>query len=149
MITGNLKKYQHFLKLNPNFEKAFAFLSKPGLKDLADGRHEIAGGSVYAMVQKGMGKGKKAAKLEAHEKYIDIQYVVAGSELIGVSRVLDCKKILTRYSKANDIKYFDDLPSRYLKLNPGDFVILFPGDAHAPLSGLYEHHKVVVKVVLG
>ena len=149
MITGNLKKYKHFLKLNPNFEKAFEFLARKGLAALQPGRSEIDGNNVYAMVQKGFGKGKKSAKLEAHEKYIDIQYVVAGAELIGVRRVSDCRKALTRYNKAKDIKYFDDLPERYIKLEPGDFAILFPGDAHAPLSGLYEHHKVVVKVIMG
>ncbi len=149
MITGNLKKYKHFLKLNPNFEKAFVFLERKDLVGLQPGRFEIAGDNVYAMVQKGFGKGKKSAKLEAHEKYIDIQYVVAGAELMGVKRVQDCRKVLTRYNRAKDIKYFDDLPERYIKLEPGDFVILFPGDAHAPLSGLYEHHKAVVKVILG
>jgi YhcH/YjgK/YiaL family protein len=50
------------------------------------------------------------------------------------------------YSVEKDVMLWSDAPDFYLKLAPGSFLILYPQDAHAPLSGAGEIKKAVFKI---
>ncbi len=92
---------------------------------------------------------KTESKYEAHRKYIDIQYMIKGEELIGVCDKSDCKTC-TAYSDSNDIEFFDcKKEDTWQKLREGDFLVLFPNDAHKPsicISSPNIVKKVVVKI---
>ena len=148
MILDRISQAGLYTSLNPHFAKAFAFLRQQGLDKLADGRHEIDGDNVYAMVVKGTGKQRSQAKLEVHRKYIDIQYLVSGCDDIGWKTYKLCKNSLGDYNAANDTELFSDMSSAWITICPGDFAVLFPQDAHAPGFGEGEFHKVVVKVAV-
>jgi len=146
MIKDTLYNFRHFIKIRPDFEKAFEFLSRKDLANIPDGNYAIEGKKVFVIISHSEGKGVKKALLESHRKYIDIQYIIKGKELIGVSKTGACRNNIGKYDPEKDIIFFTDKPEKYLKVKPGEFVIFFPEDAHAPLSGKDTVNKAVVKV---
>lgn len=148
MILDRIEQANLYASLSPHFAKAFAFLRQDSLTELAEGRHDIDGENIYAVVLKGTGTDRSQTKLEVHRKYIDIQYLVAGCDDIGWKNYSLCKSPNGDYDSVNDLGLLEDRPTAWVSLCPGDFAILFPEDAHAPGAGDGELHKVVVKVAV-
>jgi biofilm protein TabA len=148
MILDALSAAGRYLALNPRLAAGFAFLAKSDLANLPVGRHEIDGPQVFALVSHDTGRGQAGARLEAHQKYLDIQVALSGQERIGWLPLADCRQVAEAYSAERDIGFFADRPTIWLPLEPGQFAIFFPADAHAPLAGEGAVHKVVIKVAL-
>src|SRR4051812_12502498 len=81
MILDTLQQWPQYASISPRFAKAFEFLRQVR-DDIVPGRHEIAGDEVYASVQKHFTKPLSERQFEAHRKYIDVQYIHRGRELI-------------------------------------------------------------------
>ena len=145
MILARLEQADRYLALHPDFFAAIAFLRGQPLNHLPLGRIEITG-TMYAMVSRSPARRRSEARLEAHRKYIDIQYLIEGVEEMGWSARLRCQQLPGQYDSEKDIEFFGDAPDTYLTVHPGEFVIFFPDDAHAPLIGTGEIHKIVIKV---
>jgi YhcH/YjgK/YiaL family protein len=148
MIIDKLPNAEAYYHMHPAFEKAFAFLRQDGLAELGADRYEIDGDRLFCMISKGPGRSRSEAKLEAHRKYIDIQYVIAGTDDMGFRPTADCELIDTIYDTDKDIEFFRDQPDSWTPVPAGSFVIFFPQDAHAPLVGSGEIHKAVLKIAV-
>ncbi|MDR1226409.1 MAG: YhcH/YjgK/YiaL family protein [Prevotellaceae bacterium] len=146
MIVDSLSNAKKYFSLNPHFEKAFNFLARQDLKNIAEGKYEIDGANVFATVMVREGLAPEAAKFEAHDSYVDIQLVLDGKEGFGWSRRADCKNVKDAYNADKDIIFFADKPDTYVETKPGQMAIFFPEDAHAPLVGSGQIKKMVVKV---
>jgi YhcH/YjgK/YiaL family protein len=145
LILARLEQADRYLALHPDFSAAIAFLRGQPLNHLPQGRIEIAG-TTYAMVSRSPARHRSEARLEAHRKHIDIQYLIAGIEEMGWRSRSRCQKPQGEYDAGKDIEFFGDTPDSYVTVRPGEFVIFFPDDAHAPLIGTGGVHKVVIKV---
>ena len=148
MILDVLENAHRYLVLHKGFAKAFEFLRRPDLKELPAGKYEIDAESVYAIVSKEHGRRKEDALLETHEKYIDIQLVLAGTDDMGWKPKSLCKKPAGKYDQKTDEQLFADEPDACISTKSGAFVIFFPEDAHMPLISSGQIHKVVVKVAM-
>ncbi|OGR18992.1 MAG: hypothetical protein A2X81_17220 [Desulfobacterales bacterium GWB2_56_26] len=148
MIIDALQNSDRYAAMHPGFTKAFAFLRRPDLKDLVAGRHEIDGDRVFAIVAKDAGRSRDSAQLETHEKYIDIQLVLAGHDDMGWRPQTMCRVPTGAHDPENDIRFFADQPLVWQPVGAGMFAIFFPEDAHQPLIGEGTIHKVVVKVAV-
>jgi len=148
MILDILENAHRYLVMNKGFAKAFQFLLRPDLKELPVGKYEIDGERLYAMVSIGPGRRKEDALLETHEKYIDIQLVLAGTDEMGWKPKLLCKKPSGEYNHKSDLQFFADEPDTWLSTKSGAFAIFFPEDAHMPLISSGQLHKVVVKIAV-
>ncbi len=148
MILDVLDNAHRYLALNPGFAKAVEFLLRPDLKELPVGKYEIDGDRVYATVSKDPGRKKADALLETHDRYIDIQLVVAGTDDIGWKPRSACKQPSGAYDQEPDAQFFADEPDAWLATKSGSFAIFFPEDAHMPLISPGQLHKVVVKVAV-
>lgn len=144
MVLDQLTNASRYATLHPLFARAFAFLEN--VRTLPEGRHDIDGDRLYVLMQDADGKGHKAARLEAHRAYIDIQLTLEGIEEIGWSPLAACRP--ADFDSAKDIGFFDDRPHVWLTLPPAHFAIFFPSDAHAPLGGMGKLRKAVVKVAV-
>lgn len=149
MILDRLNASPLYNALNPLFEKAFDFLKEPSTPELPDGKYPIVGEDLFAIVSRADGKGMDNARLEAHRKYIDIQYFVEGFDVIGWENIsrLDLSK--TPYDEENDIQFFNEKTDVWTKVPSGTFAVFFPDDAHAPMASDVMMHKIVVKVKTG
>ena len=75
MILSDLQNKYRYINLHPLFGKAFTFLEKENLNQLPEGRLEIDGVDLFAIISKPGTSAEEIPKLEAHKKYIDIHYI--------------------------------------------------------------------------
>lgn len=148
MITDALAQAEKYYSLHPAFPVAFALLRSNSLAQRAPGRYNVDGDRLYYMVSIGPGKSQDEAKLEAHRKYIDIQYVITGMDTMGWKRRAECSLVDTAYDSSKDIEFFKDEPVTWTPVPAGSFAIFFPADAHAPMVGNGAIHKVVLKIAV-
>ncbi|MBA4384265.1 MAG: YhcH/YjgK/YiaL family protein, partial [Anaerolinea sp.] len=128
--------------------RAFSFLLSNDLASLEPGRMEIEGESLYVLVQQYISKPETSGKWEAHKRYIDVQYLVSGSERVGYSAIT--KMTLGDYNPQKDFQALSGT-GQILQLNAGSFMVFFPQDAHMPgLANGYETSikKIVVKCAI-
>jgi len=146
MIIDRLENAERYYDMHPAFAQAFAFLNRSDLAQLPAERHDIDGDRLFCSISKGPGRPRAEANLEAHRKYVDIQYVIAGAEQMGWKPTADCRTVQTPYDVDQDVEFFNDTPDTWTEVPPGSFVIFFPEDAHAPLVGEGQIHKAVLKI---
>ena len=148
MILDVVASEEHLKQLHPGFGPALQYLRSTNLGQLTEGRQEIDGSRLYALVMRGQGRSQKGAKLEAHRRYIDIQYSIAGSDVIGWKPASTCRDPEQAYDEKKDIQYFRDAPDSWVSIPQGSFGIFYPQDAHAPMATDGPFHKVVVKIAV-
>jgi biofilm protein TabA len=149
MILDTLSQWRRYASLNPRFAAAFAFLEQVTAA-VADGRHEIAGDEVFALVQRYETR-LAAGQPEAHRRYIDIQFIVAGREVIQWAPLASLTEVTKPYDHTKDAEFFAPGAMVPVRVAAGQFAILFPDDAHAPCcawAGPEPVAKVVVKVAV-
>lgn len=147
MIIGSLKNTERVEVLNPHFKKVFDYIKAHDLTAIPAGKIDIDGENVWISISDVQGKEKAAAKVETHDKYIDIQLPLIGKETFGwQARELLKDEKDGGYNEAKDITFYGDEAAIYFTLSAGDFGIFFPEDGHAPCIGEGAIKKVVVKV---
>lgn len=116
-----------------------------------DGRYDIKGDDIYALVMSYETGPASEKKFEAHQDYIDVQLLLTGREFLDVSLQQDLE-IHQPYSPQGDVILFDS-PAQCcrLLLQPGTFALLYPHDIHRPgceLDSKKQVRKMVVKIRL-
>lgn len=126
---------------------ALKFLSETDFSKTDLGRYELDGDNIFYMVQSYDTDPSKTVS-ESHRKYIDIQFLVEGEEIIGVADI-SSEKELTEAKEENDV-WFYNCKTEPLTLSAGKYMVLYPNDLHCP--GVATNgkaltcRKVVVKV---
>lgn len=148
MIIGNLKNTEQYENLHPLFKQAFDYIKSIDFSKAETGKTELQNKDLFVMVSDSTLKNAEDAKLEIHDKYIDIQVPVTIPETYGWLDRSELKSEKAPMDKEKDIQFFSDKPASYTLVTPGNFVIFYPEDAHAPCVGEGVVRKVVVKVKL-
>lgn len=151
MVFDSLIHADRYASLHPQFAAAFAWLrANPAAEP---GKYPIVGEECFALVQviepaaAPPGPGG-AVTLEAHRRFIDIQVGITGTGPIGWKPLASCTGEIMAYDAEKDAQLWKDTVAWTMQLAPGEFTILFPEDAHAPLAGPERLLKVVVKVAV-
>lgn len=114
-----------------------------------DGRIDIAGDEVFALVSSYQTGPATEKRFESHHLYIDLQFVAAGSERILHTPTAGLG-VEVPYDDAKDIVFYaEPKVSSSLLMREGDLAFFYPGDAHKPgcmAGGSHPVKKVVVKV---
>lgn len=148
MIFDSLKNRAAYYGLSPRIKQAFELFDTVDWSKAEAGVHELDGRTIYANVQERPLKSREEAKLEVHDKYIDIQILLSGAEeAFGWSDRSTLREPKEAFNAEKDIQFFLDKPQTYYTLRPGQFTILLPEDAHAPLVGEGTIRKVILKVL--
>lgn len=146
MIIDSLKNAGQYAALNPHFEKALEFLASNDLKTLEPGKYPVDGDNVWANIVKAPLKKQEDARMEVHDKYIDIQICISGKETFGWIKREACVKPVGEYNTEKDILFYEDKASILFTLTDGEFAIFFPEDAHQPMIGEGEIYKCIFKI---
>ena len=150
MITGHISSWRACPACLP-FERAFRYLEEALRVPPDDGTYPLGDDEDFAGVSSYCTKPLEAGRFEAHRKYIDIQFMLEGSELIRVSDT-SALEVTEAYSGEKDVCFLRNAPSAHtLEMHKGSFAIFFPLDAHMPGITLEEPsavRKIVVKVAL-
>ncbi|MDF7807828.1 YhcH/YjgK/YiaL family protein [Pontiellaceae bacterium B12219] len=147
MILDTLENAAKYAGLKNGLSEGFGFLDQPDVAELKPGKYEISGDLVFAIVEKNEGRKIADGKLEAHRKYMDIQYIISGNESMGWSPRADLTGS-EGYDPKRDLEFFTDAPQSIVKVPPGSFTIFLPSDAHLPGIGTGPIHKIVIKVAV-
>lgn len=149
MIYNEIKELEKLAeKQGSLFQYALDFLEKVKKEGIADGRYEIFGKKVYANVESYETRTFANTRYEAHQNYIDIQYMISGAEEIGVVAV-DKLEVEEAYDAERDIAFYKECNegTRY-PITDGEFLVLFPKDAHRPCIATNEQPLQVQKMVI-
>jgi biofilm protein TabA len=119
--------------------------------DMPDGRVDISGDDIFAMVSTYETRRAEDSRFEAHRKYKDIQLMLAGEEEIGWAP-LEGLDVAEPYDEERDVAFFYQPAGGFsrISMRPGMCAVFFPEDAHMPqlMSGgeAATVRKVVIKV---
>jgi biofilm protein TabA len=149
MYLGHL---DHFaLPLPAAIETALNYLRQTDFSVMAPGRYPIDGEKMFAIIQAPLTQSWEAGQPEFHARYLDIQYLREGEELIGY-KIADPSLATTQDSlQERDIAFVAPQPQESkLHLTAGMFAIFYPGELHRPCRAAGEPQiirKVVIKIV--
>ena len=144
MIIDKLTNSHLYSGLGNRINKAFDYLNNTDFSKTELGKYEIDGDNIFALVNEYNTKDEIEGKLEAHKRYIDVQYVAKGEELMGYAP-LENQKVIEDYNEQNDITFFSGDKS-FIQVDEGMFAIFFPTDVHLP--GIKVNKKSYVKKIV-
>jgi biofilm protein TabA len=153
MIAAKLEELYGQIPLSAGIRQGLDFIATNRGAKLANGRYEIDGTRVYALVQsyETLPAGD-ASKYEAHRLYLDIQFIVEGSEAMGWTP-LENMRVTQDYNPDKDV-ILGTCPlaqATLVRVDAGQAAIFFPSDAHAPklaAAAPSAVRKIVIKVQL-
>ncbi|SFO42830.1 YhcH/YjgK/YiaL family protein [Cohaesibacter marisflavi] len=153
MIYGRLDNLSEVASTLPQtILEGLRFLAETDLVALPEGRNEIDGDRMFAMVQDYEPKPKDEARPEAHKRYIDIQYVAKGTELIGTTALSKAPNVVEDLLEQNDVYFLDGLKEEsMLAMSEGTYAVFYPWDVHRPGCSAGEAsqvRKIVVKIAM-
>ena len=151
MIFGSIQNLTTDRRVLPAaLARGLEYLRDTDFSRVKPGRYEIDGAALFALVQEYQTAPRKEKKPEAHRKYIDIQYVFQGSEIIGYGLESPSNEIAEDQLAEKDLLNYQSVQNEMdLILTPGMYVILFPQDVHRPGCHYGDGDrvkKVVVKI---
>ena len=136
--------------IHPNLDLALEHITPEFLAALRDNqRVELKGDLVYCTRFTYETIPQEESFFEAHRRYLDIHIMVVGEERVDVNRPEDLK--LTDAQEGNDFYAYQGESWHSTVLKPGEFLVVFPGDAHrikVQVDGPKTVSKAVFKVCI-
>lgn len=131
MIIDSIKNAHKYYSVHPSFRKAFEALSAID-ENTPDERITVDGDNIFINLSAYTNKNVDDCLFESHKKYIDIQFVVNGSEIIDVCDIKGLEATDDRL-ETDDIAFYKNTEIFHTAfLTEGEFVVLFPEEAHRP-----------------
>ena len=150
MISTNLHSIKKQSWLEKPLKKALDFLENNDLTAIESKTYEILGNDIFAQVIDFETDDRENIKAESHIKYIDLQYLVTGSEKLGfVANNGDY--FYDEYIKERDLCLYnrDFENESYAIATPSAINIFFPEDIHMPgikVDSKIKLRKIVIKI---
>ena len=149
MVHDHIKYRSAYFNLSPGIRLALEYLGHIDLGALGEGRHDVDGDRVFALVSEYDTRCSRETFWEAHQRHVDVQYVHAGVERMGYGDIGDFS--CDPYDAERDLIVARGESGRFVEMGAGSFAIFFPHDVHMPgLTGqaVSRVRKMVVKVRL-
>lgn len=146
MIVTDLEGFERYIGLDPKFARLIEYIRRHDLLGADLGRIDLDGDDLFINNINPSGVPSAEQKLEMHRSYIDVHMLLSGRETIGWKDTSKIIHLVQEYDSKSDCALSDDEPSCYVDLRPGDMVVCFPEDAHAPAIGDGDIRKIIAKV---
>ncbi len=151
MIADKIKRMESYPELRDSAKLIKDFIGKVKEENLPDGKYELQGEDLFALVQRYETREKKTSRMESHRKYIDLQYMLSGEEMFYCAFAEDLTIAEDKFEQ-NDIGFFEPCNEEIgIHLKEDMFVYLLPSDAHMPccqIEGAKAVEKIVFKIKL-
>ena len=147
MILDSLSNTASIEQLHPLFKKAFDFLKSTDFSTKEAGKIVLDGDDLYVSIAEPVGKSKDAAKMETHNKYIDIQMPLTTTETMGWKATKELKKITQPYNEEKDITFLLIPRQPTYKCNPENLPYSFLKTDMLPVSLKETSKKLSLKYV--
>jgi YhcH/YjgK/YiaL family protein len=147
MILDKIENASLYKEIHKGINTALHYIQNTNFSEVPNGKHDIEGEDVFAIVKEYETKNIDHSLLEAHIKYIDVHFIADGIEQLGITTLLN-QKPTKLYDAVDDYMLFKESYD-LITLNKGMFAILFPDDIHIPeikSGSISKVKKVVIKV---
>lgn len=151
MILDRLESWNLYFREETPIGRAFRFLTDEFDPSMEDGRLDIDGDRLFMVVTRYETNPAGKCRFETHRKYLDIQYMVEGTEIMGWA-AREHLIVDEDYDEEKDVEFYE-LPTRSssLEVHRGQFAFFHPGDAHQPgvrFGDVSTVRKVLMKIRL-
>ena len=136
------------LMQNPYYAKAIEFIANIDLNTLENGKHFIDGDNLFVNIVDSNMKTPEQARLEVHDKYIDIQIPLSKAETFGVKPRSECTSPVGEMDEVKDILFYSDPVEKTITAGIGEVVTFAPETAHAPLIGEGTIDSYLYKLIM-
>ena len=147
MIYDTLSNLENYRGMYPQITRALEIIRDTDFSAMEDGTYEVDGFDFRYMLQSYTLDAVKDIA-EAHKDFIDIQFIISGTEMMGVAPLADMDEEVNARPEKDVWNYRGKLD--WLTITGDRFVVFFPNDAHAPGSmppdGPVDVRKCVFKI---
>lgn len=149
MILANIANWERYADINPNLSQLFRFVTSNDLANFATTRIVLRDDDLFINMAEPTLKKAEEQKLEVHRKYIDVHIPLSGEEIIGISHLSELTVESDEpFNEEDDYAVYSEPARNYVKVRPGQFCLVFPEDAHAPIIGEGKIKKAIAKVAV-
>ena len=144
MIVARNETAPAYLGIHPNLDEALRRITPEFLSSLGSDRVDIIPGGVWCTKFTYQTISDEESFFEAHENFLDIHLMLSGRERVEIAS----PKALTQFDSQpeNDFYAYRGQGTHKLVLAPGDFLVVWPDDAHK-IKMMLEHPETVTKAV--
>lgn len=148
MLLDHLQNAHQYKGISANFAKAIQWLvqHQANLSAMENGRYDVDGDEVYAIVNSYDTKPAADCGWEAHKVYCDIHYSVQGGERICYAPIGNMTETQA-YNVEKDYSLYAG-NGDWVAVHQGMFCLLLPQDVHAPGAILNNQPEYLKKVVI-
>lgn len=145
MIFDTVKNMKFYSKMMPELEAIQKFVLDFAAGKKENRRYDLDGDKLFVTPSVYFPKEHEGAEYESHIKYADVQVMIKGKEYICVAPLEACK-VTKPFEDGGDIAFYESNNGSLCLLNEGNFMVLYPQDAHMPCLKA-EESKEVTKLV--
>ena len=137
---------------HPVIYSVLEYLRATDFSNFPDGAYPMPHTDFILKIQRYNTRPIEDCRPESHEKFIDVQFVVKGEEVLGWCPLSPELEIFSPYDEKNDATLYKNLlPESSMMLTARTYAVLFPLDVHRPCGSLEDDEpskvtKIVVKV---
>jgi len=153
MILDTISNAKNYSNLSAGVTAALTAAAKYPVDNYVTGKTVLNGEKLFLLAFAYDTKPLSSESLmEAHRKYVDIMYMVEGEEMIYVKPTDDLTEVTMPYDEAKDAllaKVDENLTA--VRLQAGQFIVLYPQDAHCPgcsVNTPAQVKKIICKAIV-
>ena len=126
MILDVISNLENYRQLFPRFEAYQEYLTK--MNELLEGKYDLGEGEFFSIMS-GETRELESAQYEFHQKYLDLQIMLEGSEFMQWQNLDKVDQL--NFDAESDIG-FGTGPGTLIEIPQNSFYIVYPQDAHMP-----------------
>ncbi|HNX89818.1 MAG TPA: YhcH/YjgK/YiaL family protein [Paludibacteraceae bacterium] len=148
MIYSTLSESKRIEGLHPKFKQLFDYVKEHDFLGQEIGRITLDDDNLFINNVNPQLLPADEQVLEVHRRYLDVHIPLDKAEIIGIKALEHCSTLKSEYNSQDDCALYAGKPDNYITVQPGEFLIVYPEDAHAPIIGEGKIRKLVVKVMI-
>ena len=126
MILDVISNLENYRQLFPRFAVFKEYLVK--MNELPEGKYDLGEGEFFSIMS-GETRELESAQYEFHQKYLDLQIMLEGSEFMQWQNLDKVDQL--NFDAESDIG-FGTGPGTLIEIPQNSFYIVYPQDAHMP-----------------
>ena len=149
MILAHIEDSERYFSLHPLFKQLFDYVKTHDLSQVPAERITLDGERLFINVADASLKSPEEQVLEVHRRYIDVHFPLSSNEVMGWSPLQGLQtESVNPFNEEDDYAVYAETAQTYLTIRPGEFAIVWPEDAHAPIIGEGKLRKLIAKVLI-
>ncbi|WP_066306499.1 YhcH/YjgK/YiaL family protein [Bacillus sp. FJAT-29814] len=150
MIADHISNFELYKGIIDRVDRAVQYIQNHDFTGLQTGMHGVEGDEIFFNLIEYVTKEPEERFWESHKKYLDLHYILEGSEFIAREQ-FEKMTVTKEYDEQDDYYLLEGKVQSKVKLGQGDFMLLFPDDVH--MTGIKvdvpeKVRKVVFKILI-